>query len=51
MTEGSPPDGTRERTRLERELLLASEAGNWSLVAELAAKLKQRDARDRPQAG
>ncbi len=40
-----------ERIRLERELLLASEAGNWSLVAELAAKLKQRDARDRPQAG
>jgi hypothetical protein len=36
---------------LERELLTASEAGNWSLVAELAARLKQMDLKDRPQAG
>lgn len=40
-----------EKSRLERELGCATEAGNWSLVAELAARLKQMDLKDRPQAG
>ncbi len=31
-----------EQTRLERELSAASEAGNWSLVAELAARLGKK---------
>jgi hypothetical protein len=40
-----------ERARLERQLEAAKESGDWPLVAELAAKLVQTDAEDRPQAG
>jgi hypothetical protein len=39
------------RTRLERQLAVATKAENWPLVAELAARLGQMDRKDRPQAG
>jgi hypothetical protein len=40
-----------DRTRLERQLEAAKEAGNWALVAELAAAIGRMDGENRPQAG